>query len=116
LNAGAGAAQKETAPAAKGCCYCLGILLSKKLPPDAKAAAAVAPYTLLPLPLPNRYWLPNALPCAAAPSPVVPQQNSYTQNIVDFDRGIGVFSTNPSTYFSDCTTDFFEWYAKKAHE
>jgi hypothetical protein len=31
------------------------------------------------------------LPCAAAPSPVVPQQNSYTQNIVNFDRAIGIF-------------------------
>jgi hypothetical protein len=71
---------------------------------------------LLPLPLPNRYWLPKALPCAAAPSPVVPQQNSYTQNIVDFDRGIGVFSTNPSTYFSDGSTDFFRWCAEMAHD
>jgi hypothetical protein len=71
---------------------------------------------LLPLPLPNRYWLPKALPCAAAPSPVVPQQNSYTQNIVDFDCGIGVFSTNPSTDFSDGSTDFFRRYAETAHD
>jgi hypothetical protein len=46
------------------------------------------------------------------------QQNSYTQNIVDFDCGIGVFSTNPSTDFSDGSTDFFGWYdmQKTAHD
>jgi hypothetical protein len=71
---------------------------------------------LQPLLLPNHYWLPKALTCAAAPSPVVPQQKSYTQNIVDFDHGIGVFSTNPSTYFSDGSTDFFTWYTETAHD
>jgi hypothetical protein len=71
---------------------------------------------LLPLPLPNRYRLPKALPCAAAPSPVVPQQNSYIQNIVDFDRGIGVFSTNPSTDFSDGSTVFSDGYAENLQE
>jgi hypothetical protein len=56
------------------------------------------------------------LPCATAPLPVVPQQNSYTQNIIDFDRSIGVFSTNPSTYFSDGSTVCFRWYAETAHD
>jgi hypothetical protein len=43
------------------------------------------------------------------------KKNSYTQNIVDFGRGmydIGVFSINPSTDFSDGSTDFFRWYAE----
>jgi hypothetical protein len=72
---------------------------------------------LLPLLLPNRYWLPKALPCSAVPLPVISKQNSYTHNIVDFDHGIGVFSTNPSTYFSDGSTDFSDgtqkWHTTK---
>ncbi len=95
------------------------------------------------LPLPNRYWLPPCPPCrkqvarlpAAAAAADAGASAAHQRACpccqgcrcscaiaatakllkhVGFDRGTGVFSTNPSTHFSDGST-IFQMVCKKWH-